>query len=100
MVVSAETVTLSLASPVLPGQVVTVDYTVPSSAWPALQDPTGNEVVSFADEAVDNQAGRPAAGRDAPCDRAGAVGGGGSGLYGRPPRQQRGASERPLRWPR
>ena len=58
VVVSAETVTLSLAAPVLPGQVVTVDYTVPSSAWPALQDPAGNEVVSFADEAVDNQAVR------------------------------------------
>ena len=56
--VSGETVTLSLADPVLPGQVVTVDYTVPSSAWPALQDPAGNEVVSFADAAVDNQAVR------------------------------------------
>ena len=58
VVVSAETVTVELADPVLPGQGVTVDYTVPSSAWPALQDPAGNEVVSFADEAVDNQAVR------------------------------------------
>ncbi len=58
VVVSGETVTVELADPVLPGQVVTVDYTVPSSAWPALQDPAGNEVVSFADEAVDNQAVR------------------------------------------
>ena len=57
VVVSAETVTLSLASPVLPGQGVTVDYTVPSSVWPALQDPAGNEVANLVDEAVDNQAG-------------------------------------------
>ena len=73
VVVSGETVTLNLASPVLPGQVVTVDYTVPSSAWPALQDPTGNEVVSFADEAVDNQAVR----RPPPPPVTGGGGGGG-----------------------
>ena len=83
VVVSAETVTLSLASPVLPGQVVTVDYTVPSSAWPALQDPAGNEVVSFADEAVDNQAGRR---RPPPPPVTG--GGGGAGAAGvRPARR-------------
>ena len=76
--VSAETVTLNLASPVLPGQVVTVDYTVPSSAWPALQDPAGNEVVSFADEAVDNQAvRRPVVTR--PPGPGGGGGGGGGG---------------------
>ena len=76
VVVSAETVTLSLASPVLPGQVVTVDYTVPSSAWPALQDPAGNEVVSLVDEAVDNQAGRR---RPPPPPVTGGGGGGGGG---------------------
>ena len=76
--VSAETVTLSLAAPVLPGQVVTVDYTVPSRAWPALRDPAGNEVVSFADEAVDNQAvRRPVVTR--PPGPGGGGGGGGGG---------------------
>ena len=75
--VSGETVTLSLAAPVLPGQVVTVDYTVPSSAWPALRDPAGNEVVSFADAAVDNQAGRPVVTR--PLSGGGGGGGGGGG---------------------
>ena len=73
VVVSGETVTVELADPVLPGQVVTVDYTVPSSAWPALQDPAGNEVVSFADEAVDNQAVR----RPPPPPVTGGGGGGG-----------------------
>ena len=49
---------------------------MPSSAWPAVQDPAGNEVASFADEAVDNQAVRR---RPPPPPVTGGGGGGGGG---------------------
>ena len=64
--VSGARVTLSLASSVVPAQGVTVSYTIPSSAWPALQDPAGQEVASFAEAEVENQSqvGRGGGNRD------------------------------------
>ena len=54
--VSGAQVVLELTSPVRPGQAVTVGYTMPTGrpAPPVLQDPAGNAVVSFSDEAVEN----------------------------------------------
>ncbi len=55
--VSGAQVVLGLTSPVRPGQAVTVGYTMPTGlpAPPVLQDPAGHAVVSFSDEAVENQ---------------------------------------------
>ena len=65
--VSGAQVVLGLTSPVRPGQAVTVGYTMPAGlpAPPVLQDPAGNAVVSFSDEAVENhsQFGRRPPGR-------------------------------------
>ena len=72
--ITGETVVLGLASPVGPGQEVTVSYTAPESGsgQAALQDPADHVVASFVDAAVDNQA---QAGRG--------TGGGGAGRRGR-----------------
>ncbi len=55
--VSGAHVVLGLTNPVRPGQAVTVGYTMPTGrpAPPVLQDPAGHAVVSFSDEAVENQ---------------------------------------------
>ena len=52
--ISGETVTLALSSPVDQGEAVTVAYAQPSVASTRLQDETGNEVATFAAQAVTN----------------------------------------------
>ena len=53
--ISDEIVTLALSAPVDQGEAVTVAYAQPSVASTRLQDETGNEVATFAAQAVTNR---------------------------------------------